>query len=144
MAETTQLCKPIHPIKQMRQNPNQQFEGSEDYDYVVDPKTGWKWYKEQQENLPHTSSSSSSPWQNSSWQNGIHGGGILQSLTKGSEWLFFQHAVSDCRNVVPTIRRGVYTEYTPVACITNNRVFTHNACLWLWMSWVEASLCAWK
>ena len=27
---------------------------------------------------------------------------ILQSLTKGSEWLFvFQHAVSDCRNVVP-------------------------------------------
>ena len=38
-------------------------------------------------------------------------------------------------NVVPTIRRVVYTEYTPVACITNTTVFSHartcNACLWL-------------
>ena len=59
MAETKQLCKPIHPSKQMHQNPNQQFERSEDYDYVVDRKTRWKWYKEQQGNLPHTSSSSS-------------------------------------------------------------------------------------
>ena len=46
MAETKQLYKPIHPSKQMRQNPNQQFKGSEDYDYIVDRKTGWKWYKE--------------------------------------------------------------------------------------------------
>ena len=30
--------------------------------------------------------------------------------------------VSDCRNVVPTIRRGVYTEYTPTACMTYNTV----------------------
>ena len=30
MAETTQFYKPIHPSKQMRQNLNQQFEGSED------------------------------------------------------------------------------------------------------------------
>ena len=58
LAETKQLYKPIHPSKQMRQNPNQQFEGSEDYDYVVDRNTGWKWYKDQQGNLPHTSSSS--------------------------------------------------------------------------------------
>ena len=69
MADTKQLHKPIHPSKQMRQNPNQQLEGNEDYDYVVDRKTEWKWYKEQQGNLPHTSSSSSSSWQNSSWQN---------------------------------------------------------------------------
>ena len=67
MAETKLLYKPTYPIKQMRQNPNQQFEGSEDYDNVVDRKTGWKWYK-QRGNLPHTSSSSSSSWQNSSWQ----------------------------------------------------------------------------
>ena len=69
LAETKQLYRPIHPSKRMRQNPNKQFEGSEDYDYVVDRKTGWKWYKEQQGNLPHASSSSSSSWQNSSWQN---------------------------------------------------------------------------
>ena len=68
MAETKQFYEPLHPSKQMRQNPNQQFEGSEDYDYVVDRKTVWKWYTEQQGNLPHTSSSSSSSWQNSSWQ----------------------------------------------------------------------------
>ena len=48
MAETKQFYKPIHPSKQMRQNPDEQFEGSEDYDYVIDLKTGWRWYKEQQ------------------------------------------------------------------------------------------------
>ena len=69
MAGTKQFYKPVHPSKQMRQNPNQQLEGSEEYDYVIDRTTGWKWYKEQQGNLPHTSSSSSSSWQNSSCQN---------------------------------------------------------------------------
>ena len=74
-ADTKQLYKPNHPSKQMRQNPNQQFEGSEDYDYVVDLKTGWKWYTEQQGDQPHTSCSSSSSWKNSSWKNGVlHGG----------------------------------------------------------------------
>ena len=42
MAETKQFYKPIHPSKQRRQNQTQHFEGSEEYDYVVDPKTGWK------------------------------------------------------------------------------------------------------
>ena len=69
MAETKQLCAPIFPSKQRRQNPNQQFEGSEDYDYVVDRKTRWKCYKEWQKGLPHTSSSSSSSRQTSSWKN---------------------------------------------------------------------------
>ena len=32
MAETKQLYKPIHPSKQMRQNPKQHFEGREVYD----------------------------------------------------------------------------------------------------------------
>ena len=69
----------------MRQNPIQQFEGSEDYDYVVDRKTGWKWHKSSRETcrklrlrrpphgrIPHGNI-------------GTHGGGILQSLTKSSE-----------------------------------------------------------
>ena len=30
--------------------------------------------------------------------------------------------VSDRENAVPTIRRGVYTEYTPTACMTYNTV----------------------
>ena len=42
---------------------------------------------------------------------GILGGGILQNQTMSSDRdLFFiflsEHAVSDCRNVVPTTRRG--------------------------------------
>ena len=59
----------VSDYKQMRQNPNQQFEGSEDDDHVVDRKTRRKWYQEQQGNLPHTSSLTSSSWQNSSWKN---------------------------------------------------------------------------
>ena len=69
LAETKQLYRQIHPSIQMRQNPTQQFEGSEDFDYVVDRQTVWTWYKEQQGNLPLSSSSSSSSWQNSSKQN---------------------------------------------------------------------------
>ena len=59
----------IHPSKQRRQNPNQEFEGGEEYEYAFEPKTGWTWYEEKQGDLPHTSSSSSSSWQNSSRQN---------------------------------------------------------------------------
>ena len=49
LAAKGQLFTPIHASKQGRQNPNQQFQGSEEYDCVVDRKTGWRWYKEQQE-----------------------------------------------------------------------------------------------
>ena len=65
MAGTKQLHKPIHPGKQMCQNPNQQFEVKNIITFLSG-KTGWKWYKEQQGELPHTSSSSSSSWQKSS------------------------------------------------------------------------------
>ena len=106
MAETKQLYKPIHPSKQMRQNPNQQFEGSEVNDCVVDRKTGWNWFQVQQGNLPHTPSSSSSSWQNSSWQNW---NSWWCPFPKPDErhWVFFflKHAVSGCWNVVPTFRR---------------------------------------
>ena len=68
MAAKGQLFTPIHASKQRRQNPNQQFPGSEEYDYVVDRKTGLRWYQEQQGDLPHTSSSSSTSWQDSTWQ----------------------------------------------------------------------------
>ena len=135
MAETKQLCTPIHPSKQRRQNSNQQFEGSEDYDYVVDRKTGWKWYKEQHWDLAQTSSLSSSSWQNSSWQK-----------SDEEQWVTFftKHAVSDCRNVVRTTRRGVYTEYTLTACITNTTVFsqarTDTECVLVARVWLVPSL----
>ena len=52
--KTGQLYTPIHLCKRRRQNPNQHLEGREEYDYVVNRKTGWKWYEVKQEDLPHT------------------------------------------------------------------------------------------
>ena len=73
----------------------------------VDRKSGW--------NLPHTSSWSSSSWTNSSWQNWNSWWWHSSKLDEG-QWVtkFFQHAVSDCRNVVPINRReDVHKIHTP-------------------------------
>ena len=35
----------IHRSQQIRQRKGHPFEGNEEYDYVVDPKTGWRFYK---------------------------------------------------------------------------------------------------
>ena len=48
IAVKAQLFTPIQAGILRRQNPNQQFKGSEEYDHVVDRKTGWRWYEEQQ------------------------------------------------------------------------------------------------
>ena len=61
LARTQQSYRPIHRSQQVRQRKEQQFEGGEDFDNVVDPKTGWRSYKESLGNLP-TASSSSSHW----------------------------------------------------------------------------------
>ena len=55
---------PIHPIQRTRQRRNQQFEGLEECNYQVDPRTGWKSYPSRsQGHLWHpTSSSSSTQW----------------------------------------------------------------------------------
>ena len=34
--------KPIPPAQQMRQRREQQFEGLDEYNYTVDPRTGWR------------------------------------------------------------------------------------------------------
>ena len=61
-AESTgEGINPIHPAHQARQNYRQQFSGSEEYNYTVHPRTGWKYY-------PSTSSSSSSQWQHDDWK----------------------------------------------------------------------------
>ena len=79
---------------------------NEDNDCVADQKTRWKWHKEQQGNLPHTPSSSSSSLQNSSWQYWNLWWWPFPKLDEGHWVIFFlQHAISDCWNVVPTFRR---------------------------------------
>ena len=46
LAETQQSRRPIRPEHQQRQRQNQQFEGGENFDYYVDRKTGWRYYRE--------------------------------------------------------------------------------------------------
>ena len=46
LAETEQTLIPIHPQHQQRQRQNQQFEGGENFDYYVDRKTEWRYYRE--------------------------------------------------------------------------------------------------
>ena len=59
--ETSEVNKPINPIQRSRQRRNQQFEGLEEYDYQVDPRTGWRSFpSKSQGNLRHPTFSSSS------------------------------------------------------------------------------------
>ena len=85
MAETKQFNKPLHQSKRMRQNPDQQFEGSEDYDHVVDRRTGLRWYKEQQETCRILRLRRPHHGRTPQGKIGIHGGPFIQSLMKGSE-----------------------------------------------------------
>ena len=50
-----------------RQRKEQQCEGIEEFDYAVDPETGWMFCKESRRNLP-TASSSSSNWDRTQWK----------------------------------------------------------------------------
>ena len=42
--ESQQSYRPIHPSQQVRQRKAQQFEGGENFDCVVDPTTGWRYF----------------------------------------------------------------------------------------------------
>ena len=67
LARTQQEYRTILRSQQVRQRKEQQFEGIEEFDYVVDPKTGWRFYKVSLRNLP-TASSSSSHWDRTHWK----------------------------------------------------------------------------
>ena len=66
-AQAKRECKRLHeehPNKntlrsqQIRQRKGQQFEGHEDFDYVVDPNTGWRFYRRSRGNLQTSASGS--------------------------------------------------------------------------------------
>ena len=46
LVETQQSLRPIRPEHQQRQRQDQQFEGGENFDYYVDRKTQWRYYRE--------------------------------------------------------------------------------------------------
>ena len=58
LARTQEEYRTIPRSQQIRQRKGQQFEGSEEYDYAVDPKTGWRFHKGSRRNLQTTSSGS--------------------------------------------------------------------------------------
>ena len=58
--ETSDGNTPIHPTQRTRQRRNQQIEGLEEYDYQVDPQTGWRTYSSRSRGNPRQPASSSS------------------------------------------------------------------------------------
>ena len=69
--ETSEGNTPIHLVQRSRQRRSHQFEGLQEYNYKVDPRTGWMSYpSKSQGNLRHpTSSSSSTQWeQHDDWK----------------------------------------------------------------------------
>ena len=70
--------EPFPRSQPIRQRKGQQFEGNEEYDYAVGPKTGWRFYKKARWNLQTTSSGSranlqtaspsSSTWDQTQWK----------------------------------------------------------------------------
>ena len=50
LAETQQSLRPIRPEQQQRKRQDQPLEGGENFDYYVDRKTGWLYYREPREN----------------------------------------------------------------------------------------------
>ena len=58
LARTHEECRTIPRSLQIRQRKGQQFEGNEEYDFAVDPRTGWRFHKGSQGNLQTTSSGS--------------------------------------------------------------------------------------
>ena len=78
LARTQEEYRTIPRSPQTRQRKGQQVEGNEEYDYAVDPETGWRFYKGSGGNLQTTSSgsranlqtasSSSSTWDQTQWK----------------------------------------------------------------------------
>ena len=68
LAETQQSLRPIRPEHQQRQRQDQQIEGRENFDYYVNRRIGWRYYREPRGNPSTASSSSTSQWQTLQWQ----------------------------------------------------------------------------
>ena len=70
LARTQQEYKDIPRSQQIRQRKGHQFEGNEEYDFAVVPKTRWRFYRQSRANL-QAASSSSSRWDKSSGRRAI-------------------------------------------------------------------------
>ena len=66
LARTQEENRTTPRSQQIRQRKGQQFEGNEEFDYAVDPKTGWRFCKGSRRNLKTTSSGSQANLQTAS------------------------------------------------------------------------------
>ena len=126
-ARTQEEYRTIPRSQQLRQRKGQQFEGNEEYDYAVDPKTVWRFHRGSRWNLQTTSSrsranlqtasSSSSKWDQTHWKtskwNSQH------SSSPDDWWTFF----SELGQVSVAWRK---TSSQPTGGV--NSTFTNTAC----------------
>ena len=64
--KTQQEYRPIRCDQQVRQRRGQAFEGIDEYDYRVDPRTGWRFHNSQSQG-DLSPSSSSLNWDRNNW-----------------------------------------------------------------------------
>ena len=120
---TQEVFRAIPPIQQIRQRKGHQYESNEEDDYVVDPQTGWRFYKGSRGNLQtsasgsranlQAASSSSSTWDQTHWKtsnwNSQHS--LIQALTTGDFFLRVKTGFGCLeRNLQPT--DGSCEQYT--------------------------------
>ena len=136
--------KPVHHPAQRRQNPQQQFQGSEEYNYTVHPRTGWRYYVQQvrlhprrQQNDERESNQSWDYWRSSTWTKQKNFKGRNQhretcDTSPNKKW--FRHDFSLVQAVVfslvsnfqlPGNRRKVWTEHLPTLHVQTQTLCLH-------------------
>ena len=112
MAMTQQEKRTIPRSQQVRQRKEQAFEGIEENEYAVDPRTGWRFYKQAQGKLSPSSPSSSSTKIGNATVGRQEVGilGILHGLTIREFFLRVRTSFGWRRGKLPDNRRGVWRE----------------------------------
>ena len=103
LAETQQSLRSIRPEHHQRQWEDHHFEGGDNFDYDVDRKTGWRYYREPRGNLSTVSSSSTSQGQNFTMTNkldlmAVHI--IWEMVVISVPWKEFQKIDGGCRQTI--------------------------------------------
>ena len=126
MARTQPEYRTILRSQQVRQRRGQAFEGIEEYDCSVDPRTGWRFYKQSQGDL--SSSSSSINWERNNWTtrswNSLH----FHGLTIRDFFLRVQDQFLLTWDKLPNNRRYVWTEHPLTQHVQMRTVCQHIHC----------------
>ena len=91
-----------------------QSEGGENFDYYVDRKTGWRYYREREPrgNPQAASSSSTSQWPTSQWQTSWNS----WQPTSSEKWWWFRFPGKNSRKSTERCRQDTHSQYRSVLC----------------------------